>query len=251
MTDKNCIALNTLNREFYRLIAKPFSDTRNHPWPGWEKALVHIQKSAQGEALKVLDVGCGNGRFGTFLQTALEKKTAVEYLGIDAEAQLLSIAQDTLQDAHSTQFRNADIVTSLLLEEDLQTEALIGTTELFDCVACFGVLHHIPSYELRLRLVKLLLRALKPNGVLCLSLWQFDRAKRLTAKSVDTHEFVLEENDYILSWDKEVHALRYCHLCTAEEQNMLISESGAAELARFDADGREGNLNTYLVLTRG
>lgn len=55
--------LNAINREFYRVTAREFDQTRGAAWPGWERLLPYLHPP-----LSVLDVGCGNGRFGLFLR---------------------------------------------------------------------------------------------------------------------------------------------------------------------------------------
>lgn len=54
--------LNAINREFYQITAHEFDQTRGTAWPGWERLLPYLRPP-----LTVLDVGCGNGRFGLFL----------------------------------------------------------------------------------------------------------------------------------------------------------------------------------------
>jgi 2-polyprenyl-3-methyl-5-hydroxy-6-metoxy-1,4-benzoquinol methylase len=62
--------LNTINREFYRVTAHDFDETRGQPWPGWKRVLPYLKLP-----LSVLDVGCGNGRFGVFLAQNLTLPT--------------------------------------------------------------------------------------------------------------------------------------------------------------------------------
>ncbi len=35
-------ALEAINRRFYDSAAEEFSDTRSHPWPGWERLLPQL-----------------------------------------------------------------------------------------------------------------------------------------------------------------------------------------------------------------
>lgn len=74
MDDATIRRLNAINREFYRITAEVFDQTRGQPWPGWEQVLAYIGADAQKRVptmLLVLDVGCGNGRFGVFLAKSL------------------------------------------------------------------------------------------------------------------------------------------------------------------------------------
>ena len=52
-----------LNNRFYKTVATDFSATRQMPWAGWDRLLPFLPK----EAIDILDLGCGNGRFLSFL----------------------------------------------------------------------------------------------------------------------------------------------------------------------------------------
>lgn len=62
----------------------------------------------------------------------------------------------------------------------------------------------------------------------------------------------LEKGDYFLGWKDTTHSFRYCHNFTEEEIDELANavKSEAAPVARFLADGRSDNLNSYLVLQK-
>ena len=84
MDDSTRQRLNAVNRDFNTQHAGTFARTRNHPWPGWERAL---RAGPQEEPLRVLDVGCGNGRFGHFLAEQAGRRIA--YTGVDLSPALL------------------------------------------------------------------------------------------------------------------------------------------------------------------
>ena len=60
----------------------------------------------------------------------------------------------------------------------------------------------------------------------------------------------LDAGDRLLGWRDEPGAYRYCHSFTDGEIDALAASVGHAvtEVARFRADGRDGALNSYLVL---
>ena len=94
MNDDTARALEAINRAFYRERAAEFSATREAPWRGWERLLARVRSPKRTSPLRVLDVGCGNGRFGAFLAGALEADgTRLEYVGVDASAPLLAAAR--------------------------------------------------------------------------------------------------------------------------------------------------------------
>ena len=67
-----------------------------------------------------------------------------------------------------------------------------------------------------------------------------------------------EKGDYLLDWDKS-GLPRYCHNFSDEEVDKLVGEfklAGALKLASlevvsdFNADGKEGNLNRYVIFKK-
>jgi hypothetical protein len=60
----------------------------------------------------------------------------------------------------------------------------------------------------------------------------------------------LDENDFILGWKNIDGAYRYCHSFVDDEIDALVASVAdkATLIDRFCADGRTGDLNTYIVL---
>lgn len=256
MNTATIIKLNQLNKDFYQQVAASFSKTRQTAWPGWEKCwqIVDQQlRSSHSTALSIFDVGCGNGRFGQFCREHLDDQVLLEYVGIDQDERLLADAESSLNDLPATNcllLPPVDIVEQLLTQQQL----LINTQN-FQVVACFGVLHHIPSQELRIQLVKHLSGYVEEGGLLLLACWQFDRNETLLSRQRSSEELGftqkdLEENDHFLTWERELNAVRYCHLVDETEQDALIRESGLRLIDRFSADGKTNDQNEYLILQK-
>ncbi|MBD3280051.1 methyltransferase domain-containing protein [Candidatus Dojkabacteria bacterium] len=235
--------LNNLNKKFYEAQAQSFSDTRKVHWPGWERVLDELGLQNKKD-LKILDIGCGNGRFLQFLQ---DKEIEVQrYLGIDSSVELIKIAKDRYANRERIKFEVKDTLTEGGLE---------SLTDKYDLVVLFGVMHHIPGFENRLKLLKDLAGKLDTEANLVVTLWQFRKSPRFDKMilPVDGFDFAddLEEGDYLLDWDKS-GLPRYCHYFNDEEIEKLkkdLSEKGILTEVDFSADGKEGNLNSYLVLT--
>ena len=244
--------LNKINARFYQLTATEFSKTRSFYWQGWKNLLPFIQPLAKEKTpFKVLDVGCGNGRFGEFLFRQKISKKLI-YHGLDNSQELLNFAQQRLEPLKfEKEFMTIDLVESLLhqtLSEEIPYKKYHLTT-------LFGVLHHIPSQKLRQELVQLLGNSLVSGGFLVLTAWRFLNEKRFEKKQIhssivqiDPEE--LEKNDYILDWQQGRTAYRYCHYTDEQEMKKLITNSGLKLVQEYVADGKSENLNHYVVLRK-
>ena len=95
-----------------------------------------------------------------------------------------------------------------------------------------------------------------------MSLWQFMNNPALAAKAHVTHARASEalglaadafdEGDYLLGWKNVEGAWRYCHHFSDEEVGRLIDvvSPRARLIDAFEADGRTGAMNKYLVLQK-
>lgn len=182
--------------------------------------------------IRVLDVGCGNGRFGVFIAENLQG--AFSYTGLDSSAVLLERARLAL--AHvQAQLRVHDLVTAPLGEDMGQ----------FDLVVLFGVLHHVPGAARRLDLMRRLARCVALGGWLVFSEWHFYEDERLRARILPWDaEMQVEPGDYLLDWRRGTTALRYCHYVDEQEHQELLAATGLVRVAEFRAD----SANLYSVL---
>ena len=231
--------LQQLNATFYRAHAASFVWARQQPWPGWRRVVAGLRQRS-----RVLDVGCGHGRFGAYL---LHARPDAIYVGVEPCVEMLALAPASLVAAP-----NATLVEGTL------EEALPSPRQPFDLVTAFGVLHHIPGSASRAAFVRTLAAAVGPGGRLVLTVWQLDRsrfAKRVVpwatynrgaATPIDTAQ--LEDGDLLLRWRSE--GVRYCHRMAEVEMTGLATTAGLRLARRFSADGKTGDLNVYLVLSR-
>ncbi|GAB4527040.1 MAG: class I SAM-dependent methyltransferase [Anaerolineae bacterium] len=230
--DKDTISLlNAINRRFYEVTAPEFDQTRGKAWPGWERLLDHLPAA---RPLRVLDVGCGNGRFGVFMGDHV----TMQYTGVDNNAALLAAARQSLPpDAH-------------LIQQDA-IESPITLESRFDLIGVFGVIHHVPGADARRAFVHHLAGLLNPGGVLALACWRFYEFARFQERIVpwpDDLAQKVEPHDYLLDWRRGEVALRYCHYVDDAELESLITASGLQEQTRYRADGFSNSVNVYTVL---
>lgn len=243
--------LNKINHDFYLTIANSFSNSRQYYWKGWDHLIEYFnQLKNSKDEITVLDLGCGNGRFGQFLFEKVSKK--IKYIGLDNGNKLLNIAREKLsryQD--NVELENFDLVHKLLKNDFKQN---LGQYQA-DVITLFGVLHHIPSKTQRKRLIKKLAQLLPEDGLLIFTVWKFMDEKRLQEKIVDPQvvdleQKNLEKNDYILDWRRDIYAYRYCHLTDREEAQEIIKNAGLKIIDQISADGKSQNLNHYYVCGR-
>lgn len=241
-----------LNRRFYSRHARSFSDSRRRPWSGWDRVLEHLPATTS-DPLRVLDLGCGNGRFGSYL--AERRRGSVSYHGLDSSRELLADAERRLAPIAAGGGLEARLSETDLVRDDLSE--VLGAHR-YHLIAVFGVLHHVPGRSSRNALVAGMGRRLEDRGVLAVSLWRFDRRPRHREKilpwsSYDGHlarpiePAELEDGDLLLTWAGDRETPRYCHLIDDGEASGLVESSGLTLLDRFVADGK-GSENTYLIL---
>ncbi len=221
-----------LNRQFYEANAVDFSQSRQGINPGFAR----VRELLPQPCVRLLDVGCGNGRFGQYVQ---QQQSIGEYVGVDFSGGLLEVARAQ--------------VAGVFYGRDLTDPDCLADLGQFDAIVCLAVLHHIPGRENRLQLLKAMRERLAADGRLFLSTWQFATNLRQQRKIRPWSEIGLspddvEPNDYLLTWQRGDFAYRYaCHL-DATAITQLAADAGLTVWQQFQSDGREGDLSLYTVL---
>jgi len=223
-----------INREFYNRFGDQFSATRQRLQPGVKKILDSIQ-----EDISVLDLGCGNGHF---LREISRRGHTAPLLGLDFSLPLLRDAES----ASGVLFREVDLTQLSVNSEQL---SIAGG---WSVITMFATLHHIPSTEMRLDILRTVRKLLKEDGKFILSNWQFLNSKKLKSRiqswdKVGINENDLDEGDYLLDWRSGGEGLRYAHHFTAEELFGLAEQVEMRVTDSFSSDGDGGNLGLYQV----
>ena len=235
--------LNQINYDFYQQKAHSFSSSRQFPWPGWSRTLNNINPNLKH---KVIDVGCGNGRWRHFLHQS--KFNLESYLGIDISQELLNKAVTSCQ-YPNTYWLQIDLLK--FAKYDLPNITTPATL-----IGCFGIIHHIPSTKTRIELLNKLLSLLQQKGILAISFWQYHNDPRFTSKLINWSrlsltESMLEPGDKLLSWQNDIHTPRYVHVFNDLQINELISHIPNVQiLDDYKNDGKSKDLNRYIILQK-
>lgn len=237
---KTAEQLNKLNADFYQKVGSSFSATRQAPWKGWRILCDHTLRELPPNPL-ILDLACGNLRF--------EKYLGQEFGSIRAWAvdNCDTLANDTIEGHEATganiHFQHLDLVQTMLDGGDLV--ALIDAPPC-DLSVCFGFMHHIALPSHRKRVLEALVEHTHPGGLIVVSFWQFERDRRIISKA----QALNDKGDYLLGWQGRTDACRYCHSFRDNEVDALVASVAlrAYEIDRYWADGKNNDLNCYVVL---
>lgn len=195
----------------YNKIANLFSEKREKTW----QDIISFLSNYIKENDRILDSGCGNGRFYPFF-----KKNKTDYFGIDFSENLIKIAKKKYPDGKFLVANSFNLPFS---------------DNFFDKVISIAVFHHIPSKVYRLKFLAEIKRVLKNNGLLILSVWNLQKnkkAKKLFLKYTILKLLGLTKLDFkdiFYPWkDKSGKILinRYFHIFSEKEIKKILEKSG-------------------------
>ncbi len=240
--------INQINLDFYKKNANSFSKTRQHYWKGWIPFINFIRTQiffVEEFPLKILDVGCGNGRLAKFIfEKSQFKCKAISYLGLDFSKDLFK--SNNIK-KNCVRFKEIDI---------LKSDFTFGK---FQMIFMLALLHHIPGKSTRFTLIKKVAPKLDRRGLFILSLWQFKKSQRILDVKFDRkikQKYFLEQldkfetNDHFLNWQNS-GTPRFCHHFDEEEITEIkeiLRKDEFKLVLEYEADGKE-NLNRYLVFS--
>lgn len=238
MQKKDVNKILDLNNKFYQMVAQDFSKTRQTPWEGWGRVIEIIKESfnksivdegnenkVSDNKIKILDIGCGNGRFYNFLEKNIGN---FYYTGIDINNDLLKEATKNrvFNDSHTVNFVKFDIFKNIN-----------EINERYDIVLAFGITHHLPNKDFRKKwfsiLPKLLPDEMHRRCLLILTFWDFEE----------------ESGEYILGWKDNKDALRFCYKYSESDLKEIIKNFENSNLKLLEKYESDKN-NLYLIFGR-
>ncbi len=216
MKEETAKKLLYLVKRNYQDIASEFNITRKKMiWPEINNIVAGIKAG-----VKILDVGCGNGRLIEVL-----KDRNINYFGLDNNKELIEIARNNYP---GYKFSVGELLN---LEEMPEYN--------FDYIFCLAVLPHIPSQKLRIKALEELRKKLSPSGQIILSVWNlWSRAakkgkfRRLIFKNSllkISGRSKLDLGDLVFPWKNslgEAVSDRYYHAFTMMELRDLAKKTG-------------------------
>lgn len=139
-------------RQFYNTAAKEWDASRNTPTP---VKLIAIKPIKPG--MRVLDLGCGNG-----LMAGPIMDRGGWYVGVDFSAKFIAGCKKRFTSYIKT--GQAEFVTANAIKLPFKNNS-------FDFAVSIAVMHHIPSFELRLVFLQELRRVMKPGAMAKIDNW--------------------------------------------------------------------------------
>lgn len=210
----------------YNSISEDFSSKRQKIW---EEFVFLFEDLKEGE--KVLDLGCGNGRWFEIFK---DKK--VDYTGVDFSEKLIEIAKRRFPEG---KFLVADALN------------LPFSENFFDKVYSLSVLHHIPSKELRLQFFKEIKRVLKPRGKAIITVWKIHQLRERLLLLRETilkliGKSKLDFKDFFVPWGQKI--VRYYHCFSENELTKLAEKVSLKVVKRGEIKNqRKNRQNLYLI----
>ncbi len=206
------------NRESYNAIAPDFDVARQTAWPEFNLLAPYIK-----EGSRVLDIGCGNGRLLKFIQNS--KLKIQNYHGVDQSEELIKIAKKnnpplcpplTKGGNGGVDFQVADVFDLPFQDGE------------FDAAAGIAFFHHIPSKELREKVLTEIYRVLSPGGILFLTNWNLWQKTLRKKYNLRLRDFLFPRNnldagDFWISFQKQK---RYYHHFKKSEIISLAKKAG-------------------------
>jgi ubiquinone/menaquinone biosynthesis C-methylase UbiE len=200
-------------RRFYNTAANEWNASRNTPTPVKLKAIKTVEPG-----MRVLDLGCGNG-----LMAGPIMNRGGQYVGADFSTKLTAGCKKRF--ASHIKTGQAEFITANAVKLPFRNNA-------FDFAVSIAVMHHIPSFELRLKFLRELYRVLKSGATAKIDNWNlredWGKKKYGISKQLANPAEEYDEGDVSVPWKatggKELP--RYIHIFSDRELRNLARAAG-------------------------
>jgi SAM-dependent methyltransferase len=228
-----------INTKFYQDIFSVWNNDPHYYWSGFWLLYSYLDICfANKKEIKVLDVGCANGRFFNFLEFCFPEKKFIK-IGLDfVDFPVVNEFEFIKIDITSQEFQNLEIGS-------------------FDLVTMFGVYHHIQGAKVRQEITNKISKFLKKESLFIFTRWNFLMLDRLRRHILKPHELdnynikldllKLEMGDYYLKWDKNKEGVRFANIMDVYEIESMLKQANMSCKESYNCDDKNENRNTYFV----
>lgn len=204
----------------YNSFSQEFSSTRHYQWKEFQSLFTQGK-----DGMKILDLGCGNGRLSAFLE---DQPWNIEYTGID-------ISKNLLQEARRL-FPQKSFYTGSFLHFPEK----IGSIA-FNQIWAIASFHHLATRSERKQALQNIWNALDTEGVCVMTVWNlWDQKKYIPQKKSAQWRSVLNPywsmRDFLIPWGTQ-KTPRYYYAFDLDEIRCLFIESGFVIQDLFLSEG--------------
>ena len=192
----------------YNVIAEHFDQTRQYRWP-WIDRFVYAIPSAHP---LIYDIGCGTGRNMTGYIDC-ESRT---FIGVDTCSKFVEMCR-------TKELTCVEASMTALPFEDASADAILS-------IAAF---HHLSTEERRVEALREMVRVLKNDGEILMSVWSKTQPKK-------TRRVFDEYGDVMVKWNKHGEVFeRYYYIFQLDELKRLFDTVGLCILSHTWECGNE------------
>lgn len=164
----------------YQEISKCFDNTRSYIWPSVKDFYKNLKDNSY-----ILDAGCGNGK-NMLLDENILKNQNIKFKGFDITDNLIDIAKIKVNQYYNKiNYNNIPIIYKGNIINIPEKD------EIFDYVISIAVIHHLDTFEKRVKSILECLRVLKSKGQFMFQIWSFEQEKT---------KFKFKKGDNMIPW---------------------------------------------------
>ena len=184
-------------KKVYSSIAEDFSRTRYSYWKVVHDFILKIEPNS-----KLLDMGCGNGKY-------LSVRNDLTTVAIDSCEEFIEIVKKKYP-------------TTLSFVSSVEDVKLPDNS--FDYIISIAVIHHLSTETQRIKMIREILRLLKVGGKCLLTAWATEQS---CTNTLGKSKKISDSNDYLIPWTNNKNktvSYRFYHLFVKNEFAKLVEE---------------------------
>lgn len=183
-------------KQVYSEISDDFNRTRYAHWEVVEKFILSLESGK-----KMLDLGCGNGKY-------LSLRQDMDFYALDNCENLIKIV--------NSKYPNVRTFISDVVETPFEANS-------FDSIISVAVIHHLATRERRIQMLKEIIRIMKIGAQCLITAWATEQTHTNTLSKAKK---ISENNDWLIPWEnKKTNKIsqRFYHLFEKGEFEDLLA----------------------------